>query len=330
MKWLKKIKRWLNGRPSTHADMMKWVSVQQGLKDVEPELVALLDKPDGLVTLNARKARRDPVPNVDYMRALHFWKLGQMTSVKESLKEELRYFPDNALAARLQQQLFPAPSSQASPQEPHWAHVHKTITPYTMLSEARLQNIYQQARRLCLEKVHGNFVECGVAAGGSSALLASVIKDCRAENRRVFSFDTFEGMPDPGEFDTHQGTTAQDTGWGAGTCAAAEGSLLEVCQRLDVVSLVTPVKGLFADTLPHWVERIGPVAFLHVDGDWYSSTIDVLSNLFDSVVPGGVIQFDDYGYWDGCRRAVHEFMEQRKLPLNLHKIDQTGVWMTKA
>lgn len=49
-----------------------------------------------------------------------------------------------------------------------------------------------------------------------------------------------------------------------------------------------------------------------LDGDWYESTLCILDNLFDRVMPGGVVLIDDYYDWDGCSRAVHDFLSARK------------------
>lgn len=118
-------------------------------------------------------------------------------------------------------------------------------------------------------------------------------------------------------------------GGGAGTCAAPEASLLEICRRLGVAEYVEPVTGFFSETLPAHRDRIGPIALLHVEGDWYESTRDILVNLFDSVIARGCVQIDDYGHWDGCRKAVTEFVESPGLTLNLQPIDYTGVWFQK-
>jgi hypothetical protein len=136
-------------------------------------------------------------------------------------------------------------------------------------------------------------------------------------------------MPPSSPLDRHGGQTPQAAGWGEGTCAAPERSLVEVCHKLGVEKWVQPVAGLFSETLPRWREQIGRIALLHMDGDWYSSTQDILENIFDQVVPGGRIQIDDYGYWEGCRRAVDEFAAKRGLVFQLTAIDETGVWLAK-
>ena len=205
----------------------------------------------------------------------------------------------------------------------------RVVQPYTMLSPERLLSLYRLARRVCRENLPGNFVECGVAAGGSSALLAFVAKNHSRTPRFVYACDSFEGLPAPTSEDQHDGTPAAAAGWGQGTCAAPESSLLEVCAKLGVTDLVRPVKGFFEETLPRHRDGFGMIALLHMDGDWYNSTRDILHNLYDRVLNDGVVQVDDYGFWAGCKKALHEFEARRGLHFALEKIDSTGVWFRK-
>jgi hypothetical protein len=78
------------------------------------------------------------------------------------------------------------------------------------------------------------------------------------------------------------------------------------------------VKGWFEDSLPANRQRIGPIALLRIDGDWYSSVRCCLDNLYDQVVDGGLVVLDDYYAWDGCAIAVHEFLGSRRLA---HRIE---------
>lgn len=91
-----------------------------------------------------------------------------------------------------------------------------------------------------------------------------------------------------------------------------------------------PVKGLFEITIPKWSDEIGPIACLHMDGDWYESTHQILEGFYQHILPQGIIQIDDYGYWDGCRKAVHEYFASNRLHINPHVIDSTGVWLLKS
>jgi hypothetical protein len=102
----------------------------------------------------------------------------------------------------------------------------------------------------------------------------------------------------------------------------------EVLRRCQVpAEQVTIVKGWFEETVPSLpVERI---ALLHIDADWYDSVKLVLEHLYDRVSPGGYVILDDYGYWEGCRRACHEFLDRRGIQVTLTHIDGIGVYFKK-
>lgn len=290
------------------------------------------DKPsEALKILIEAKRHRIPTRDLDYTRAMCFVQLSRLTDAREACKEELRYFPDHKDAGDLLAQILEEEkgANAVSLGDDEFRAVLEVIRPYTMLSVERLFSLFTLAKRVCQSNVPGNFVECGVAAGGSSALLAYVIAKYSQQPRWLYSFDTFEGMPTPGSEDTHQGLGAEATGWGSGTCAAPLESLQDVCSKLGVWELVRPVKGLFQETLPVKRDWLGMIALLHLDGDWYDSTKAILENLYDRVSNGGVFQVDDYGYWEGCRRAVHEFEQARGVKFSPAVIDGTGVWFEK-
>lgn len=274
------------------------------------------------------KAMRVPLRDVDLLRAQ--CKLGSPPDAIEMLKEELRHFPDNAEAASLLASIGGERQIAGGGAGAEYEEIHRVIAPYTMVGEDRLASLFALGKRACEEDLPGHFVECGVAGGGTSALLAAVIARHSRRPRQLFSFDTFAGMPDATEHDIHMGMRAGRSGWGAGTCAAPMSSLMEVCGKLGASDYVRPVQGLFCDTLPARAAEIGAIAFLHMDGDWYESTRDILVNLYDRVVPGGLVQIDDYGFWEGCRLAVTEFEKERGITFQIENIDGTGVWFRKA
>ena len=65
------------------------------------------------------------------------------------------------------------------------------------------------------------------------------------------------------------------------------------------------VRGPVEQTIPD--EAPEHLALLRLDTDWYESTRHELEHLFPRLVPGGVLILDDYGHWDGARKAVDEF-----------------------
>ena len=77
-------------------------------------------------------------------------------------------------------------------------------------------------------------------------------------------------------------------------------------------------KGWFQDTVPKDVEEIEKIAILRLDGDLYASTKVCLEYLYDKVVPKGLIIIDDYGTYEGCKKAVDEFRKKKNINSFLH------------
>ena len=66
-----------------------------------------------------------------------------------------------------------------------------------------------------------------------------------------------------------------------------------------------------------------------MDADWYQSVKLCLETFYDRVASGGYVVFDDYGYWEGCRRAVDEFLSGHAGKLDLVRVDHTGCYFRK-
>jgi hypothetical protein len=280
--------------------------------------------------LSQLKSEHVCIEGLDLARSKIRLAQGSVIEAREMLKEELRLHPGNTEASALLDSIHGHTEVGRTFEDNDFSYLYSKISPYTMVGPERLFALYQGAKSICQSGLSGNFVECGVAGGGSSALLAWVIKEFSSEPRSLFALDTFEGMPRPGKQDTHAGRDAQTTGWGAGTCAAPVESLLKIAQELDVLDMIRPVKGLFQKTLPSTKHEIGPIALLHLDGDWYDSTLAILENLYAQTELGAYLQIDDYGYWDGCRKAVEEFEARLGVKFAIDVIDATGVCFTKT
>ncbi|MEW6495990.1 MAG: CmcI family methyltransferase [Cyanobacteriota bacterium] len=323
--FLKKIEKSSSSLASQEQSQLVRNLIDQAQKAIEANNVE-----NALELLSEAKAAKQPTQGLDTLRAIGFLRLNQPAAALQSLYEELRYFPNNAEAQNLLNQLLTQyPQFILSTiEDAEFQELLQVIRPYTMLSEARLYSLFSVAKRICTENIPGNFIECGVAGGGSTALMAAVIKRYTRQPRWLYAFDSFEGMPTPTQQDTCNGIPADATGWGTGTCAAPEASVREICLKLGVSDIVRTVKGYFQDTLPEMRDFVGMIALLHMDGDWYESTKAILHNLYDRVVNEGFIQVDDYGHWEGCRQAVHEFETQRQIEFDINPIDGTGVWFS--
>jgi len=209
-------------------------------------------------------------------------------------------------------------------------------TGYSMAGWRRISNVYDLCTEAVREGIRGAFVECGVYNGGCAAVMAGVSDHLDAD-RTTWLFDSFEGLPQPTDADGDDAKEYAGLTEAGGHLLAIDrcvGSLQKVEEVLFKRVGVAPesvriVKGWFQDTLPATSQEIGPISVLRLDGDWYESTLVCLNQLFAQVSPGGFVVLDDYGYWPGCRRATTEFLEKMGLDVELHWIDDSGVYFRK-
>lgn len=157
---------------------------------------------------------------------------------------------------------------------------------------------------------NGVIVECGTWRGGMAAGLIEV----GGAQRRYLFCDSFEGLPPARDIDGEAAKRWQaDTGSPRfyNNCAASlqefEGTLRRTNISFDQVTIK---KGYFADTFPTF--QTPPVSILRLDADWYDSTMQCLDKFWEDVIPGGLVIVDDYFVYDGCSRAVHEFLARRQ------------------
>ena len=203
-----------------------------------------------------------------------------------------------------------------------FARAYREVRPYTMSTHARLRGLYTAVQQVASDKIPGDVVECGTARGGSAALLGMAIREA-GYPRTLWVFDTFEGIPPPTFADPDHDIAALYTGHFRGEIDQVR----DLFKRIGILDHSRLVKGLFQDTIPHC--DVGPIAVLHLDGDWYESVKVCLDHLYERVTPGGVIQIDDYGHWEGARKAVDEFLAERRLSVSLRYLDYTGRQFTK-
>lgn len=203
-----------------------------------------------------------------------------------------------------------------------FARDYRAVRAYTMAGPVRLRALYGAVEDVVARRVDGDIVECGTARGGSAALMALALKRLDPV-RTLWAFDTFEGIPPPTEADPDFEVAHLYTGQFKGELA----DVRYLFQRLSIMSPIRFVKGLFQDTIP--TSGVARIAVLHLDGDWYESIRVCLDQLYDRVTTGGVIQIDDYGHWEGARKAVDEFRSARGIGGTLRWIDYTGRQWTK-
>jgi O-methyltransferase len=203
-------------------------------------------------------------------------------------------------------------------------HMHKAIfkkyVAFTMIPEA----IFLKNLELVLKfsKAKGVVVECGVWRGGMSAGISEIIP-----NKTFHLFDSFEGLPDVKAIDGLNAKAWQDDKDSPNYFNNCKAEMEEAQKAMDMAKASYELhKGWFVDTLPDFNEEI---AILRLDGDWYDSTMECLKNLFPLVTKNGLIIIDDYTVWDGCSRAVHDYLSENKLASKIKQFDNTVAYIIK-
>jgi O-methyltransferase len=194
---------------------------------------------------------------------------------------------------------------------------HTMIHPNTYVRNLRLAEFFQG--------VEGTIVECGTWRGGMIAGIAELIQSYHA----YYLFDSFEGLPEAQEVD---GIAAKI--WQTDTCSpsyynncsADEASAIEAMTMSGVKDYYI-TKGWFSETLKNFDQ---PISILRLDGDWYESTMDCLTNLYPKVVDRGLILIDDYHTWDGCSRAVHDYFSKHKICDRIRQYDNDVCFILKG
>ncbi|MEM9703665.1 MAG: TylF/MycF/NovP-related O-methyltransferase [Planctomycetota bacterium] len=234
-----------------------------------------------------------------------------------------------SLGRRALTRLSGAPAG--APQGPH-AETIAAVRDYTMTSPARVAALCDAVEYVQKQRLPGDFVECGVWRGGSVMAMLHVLKRRGEEERDVHLFDTFEGMPPPTDADRDKDGRLAETLLEQEKHDKAGSANWAYCTRDDVERNVATVgypaeklhfvAGKVEDTIPDAAPET--ISLLRLDTDWYESTAHEMEHLFPRLVPGGVLILDDYGHWDGARRAVDEYLEQNDIRLFLQRVDYTG------
>jgi asparagine synthase (glutamine-hydrolysing) len=185
-----------------------------------------------------------------------------------------------------------------------------------MLPIVALSEIHTAVRQVEMQGVPGVLVESGCALGGSSIVICAA----KTKERELRVYDVFSQIPPPSEMD---GQDVRDryaviaNGQARGIrgdlyYGYQDNLLMKVRKSFERYGYalqdnnVRLIKGLFQDTL----EVAEPVAFAHIDGDWYESVKTCIERIYPRLSKNGIIIVDDYFAWSGCRRAIDDYFAQ--------------------
>lgn len=186
----------------------------------------------------------------------------------------------------------------------------------TFLSPKKMKSLLNAADSVVLGEVPGDFLEFGVALGGSGICLASRLDD----GRRYLGFDVFGMIPPPSDADGEpvqqryrkiadgnaKGIDGdQYYGYVENLYAKVSESFASLGLPVDGERILL-VKGLFEETV-HAHEGT-TIALAHIDCDWYDPVKFCLEFVWPRLSEGGQVIMDDYNFWEGARKATDEFL----------------------
>ena len=160
----------------------------------------------------------------------------------------------------------------------------------TLLDAFRLENNLKLLKLASL--LEGDIVECGCYKGGNAILMALWLKQNNI-SKKIFLFDSFEGLPEP--------DLKHDNGYKAGQFSASYDNLIRTINELELENYFEINKGWFKDTIPSFLKNNEnfKISLMHIDCDLYESTIDCFPDLFKYLVFNGIAIFDDFN--DGAK-----------------------------
>ncbi len=198
------------------------------------------------------------------------------------------------------------------------------VLPFTMTSVERIQYLYDSLEYIRTNDTQGDIVECGVWKGGNIFGIMEYLSYHKM-TKKIWMYDTFEGMTKTTEFDVD--CKGNSGSFWENKCQC---SLSEVKKLLSESSydqnLINYVEGDICKTLNFEKNIPKKISLLRLDTDWYESTKKELEVLYPKLIIGGVLIVDDFGHWEGSKKAVVEYFENN---FSFDRIDYTGIGLIK-
>lgn len=218
-------------------------------------------------------------------------------------------------------------SDNTTHEEREFFEIFRKCKNYTLVSAGKSFALYNAVRYISRNKIPGDFVECGVWAGGQAMIMAYALLKEGDTERQIHLYDTYRGMSDPTEADVairsqepakvkwEKEIRTDYNEW----CYA---SLQDV--KANVFSTGYPqerilfVEGKVEETIPGKIPN--KISLLRLDTDWYESTYHEFKYLYPILEIGGVLIIDDYDTWEGSRKATDQYIKENDLKILLNKI----------
>lgn len=181
--------------------------------------------------------------------------------------------------------------------------VYNKIKDNTLVDIYRCYELWQLVEQTHKLKNNSGIIEIGVWRGGTAAIIAQKLYDLKS-TANLYVADTFEGVVKTSEKDKYySGGEHQDT-----SQQIVEKLLDETAKYKNYKIL----KGIFPEDTQHLVASDEIFSLCHIDVDVYESAKDIIAWIWDKLIIGGIIVFDDYGFHT-CTGITNLVNEQRNL-----------------
>ncbi len=203
-------------------------------------------------------------------------------------------------------------------------------TPHTMTSLDSLYYTYRSVRYVIENNIPGDFVECGVWKGGNTMMVAMALMKLKNTERKIYLYDTFEGMSEPtkkdinyrnedAEIEWKDSIKKDHNEWCYSPLEEVKNNLYSTGYPKDKIIFV---KGKVEDTIPETIPE--KISILRLDTDWYESTYHELVHLYPLLSKNGFLIIDDYGYWQGAREAVEQYFKENNVKIFMNRLDMSA------
>jgi O-methyltransferase len=181
--------------------------------------------------------------------------------------------------------------------------VYEIVKPFTLIDVYRVYELWTMIGEVLKLNEKGALLEVGVWRGGSSGILARRL-ELLGSSELLYVADTFSGVVKSSELDTHY-----NDGEHSDTDIGIVEELLYKDLKLKNVKIL---QGIFPEGTEHMIPQGTRFCFCHIDVDVYKSTEGIFNWVWDRLVVGGVVVFDDYGAitCDGITEFVNREKEK--------------------
>lgn len=214
--------------------------------------------------------------------------------------------------------------------EENFKKIYERCRSFTMTSPERMFALHKAVEYIVDHKIEGDFVECGVWKGGSSMMMAHTLLLVN-DHRTLYLYDTFEGMSEPKTEDKDlYGNKADEllkrsdknsdySIWCYSTLETVQKNIYSTGYPKNKIRFI---KGKVEETIPLTVPQ--KISLLRLDTDWFDSTYHELVHLYPLLSQKGILIIDDYGHWQGARKAVDQYFREINIHPLMNRIDYTG------